>query len=140
MTATTVTLLDRMTFDAQVGDHHVMIDAASGHGDNRGPTPSMLTLAGLAGCTAMDVASILRKKRQPFTSLVVRAEGEEADDYPHRYTRVTLVYEVGGEGVDRAAVERAVQLSEEKYCSVSATFRESTEIATRVDLPDAGSE
>jgi len=123
----TVTHLSGATFDAEMAGHHVMFG-----NDGRGPSPMDLALAALAGCTAIDVASILRKSHQPFTGLVVRAEGERADDHPRRYTRVTVTYEVHGSGVDRGAVERAVALSDERYCSVSATFREPTEIRTAI--------
>ena len=123
----TVTHLSDMTFDAEMAGHHVMFGT-----DGRGPGPMDMALAALAGCTALDVVSILRKSRQPFTGLVVRAEGERAEDHPRRYTRVTVTYEVFGDGVDRGAVERAVALSDERYCSVSATFREPTEIHTAI--------
>lgn len=125
----TVTHLAGSTFDAEMAGHHVMFGT-----DGRGPGPMDMALAALAGCTAIDVASILRKSRQPFTGLVVRAEGERAPDHPRRYTRVTLTYEVFGAGVDRAAVERAVALSDERYCSVSATFRAPTEVRTAIVL------
>src|SRR3972149_5853888 len=105
-----------------MGRRHIMVDASGDNGDDRGPTPMDLLLAALAGCTAMDVVSILRKSRQPFTGLVVRVDGEQAPDHPHRYTRLALTYEVHGAGVDRRAVERAVALSEERYCSVRASL------------------
>ena len=114
-----------------------MLDSPGADGNDRGPSPMDLVLIGLAGCTAMDVVSILHKKRQPFTDLVVRAEGEQAEDNPHRYTRVKLIYEVTGTGVDRAAVERAVELSEQKYCSVSATLKLATDVTTEIVLKDA---
>ena len=129
-----VTWLTDMTFDAQMGNHHVMVDTGPPSGHDRGPSPMSLALAALAGCTAMDVVSILQKGRQPLSGLKVRAEGERAEDHPHRYTRVTLVYEVYGDGVDAKAVERAIALSEDKYCSVSATFREHTDIVTHYEL------
>lgn len=125
----TVTHLSGTTFDAEMAGHHVMFGD-----DGRGPGPMDLALAALAGCTAMDVASILRKSRQPFTGLVVRANGERSEEHPRRYTRVTVTYEVYGSGVDRRAVERAVALSDERYCSVSATFREPTEIHTAIEM------
>ena len=136
MKEATVTWLTRMTFDADLDGHHVFMDARGDHGDNRGPTPTSLLLASLAGCTAMDVVSILRKKRQPFTGLVVRVEGEQMPDHPHKFEKITLVYEVHGEGVDLAAVERAVELSDEKYCSIAASLRGETDIDTRVVLVD----
>lgn len=128
----TVTWLKGMTFDAHMGDHHIVMDAGGDNGDNRGPTPVTLTLAALGGCTAMDVVSILRKKRQSFDDVVVRIEGVQAEGHPHRFTEIVMTYEVTGEGVDPKAVARSVALSEEKYCSVSATFKEHTEVATRV--------
>lgn len=128
----TVTWLTGMTFDAEVGDHHVFMDARGDYGDNRAPSPTLLMLASLAGCTGMDVVSIMRKKRQDFTDVVVRVEAIQHDEHPHWFTDVTLVYEVTGEGVDPKAVARSVELSEERYCSVSATMKERSKIATRV--------
>ena len=127
----TVTHLIGATFDAEVEGHHVLLGS-----DGRGPGPMGLALAAVAGCSAIDVAGILTKSRQPFTGLVVRAEGERAEDHPRRFTRVTLTYEVHGAGVDRRAVERAVRLSDETYCSVSATFRGATQIVTDIVLVD----
>ena len=138
MKEVTVTWLARMSLDARMDGHHVLMDARGAEGDDRGPTPVDLLLAAVAGCTAMDVVSILRKKRQPFTGLVVRASGERAEGHPYRFTHITLTYEVHGSGVDLAAVERAVELSDEKYCSVSATLREQTRVTTRVVLVAEG--
>jgi len=133
-----LTWLRDRTFVAQLGAHHVVIDSAEGGRDSRGPSPMDLALAALAGCTAIDVISILEKQRQPITDLIIRVEGERADEHPRRYTRVTVTYEVHGAGLSRPAVERAVQLSEEKYCSVSATFREPTEIVSQIVLVEDG--
>jgi putative redox protein len=130
----TVTLVEGMTFDADLEGTHVSLSTRGETGDNRGPTPMELLLAALGGCTAMDIVSILRKKRQPITGLTVRLRGQRADQHPHRYTRIEVVYEVQGEGVDRAAVQRAVELSDQRYCSVSATLREHTEITSRVEI------
>ena len=131
-----VTWLTGMTFDARSGQHHLMLDSAPTPEASRGPGPMDLLLVALAACTAMDVVSILQKARQPLTGLVVRAEGERATEHPRRYTRVTLVYEVHGTGLDRAQVERAVNLSEEKYCSVSGSLKEQVAIDTRIELDE----
>lgn len=133
----TVTWLADMTFDARLGGHHLLLDSAPTPEEARGPSPSQLILAGTAGCTAMDVVSILNKARQPFTAVSVRAEAEAAPEHPRRFLHVTLVYEVRGVGVDPAVVERAVMLSEERYCSVAATLREPVTISTRIEMPDA---
>jgi putative redox protein len=132
----TVTWLSDMTFDVQMGSHHMTIDSAPSPEASRGPSPMQLVMAAVAGCTAMDVVSILRKSRQPFTRLVVRAEGDQVADHPRRYDHVTLVYEVHGEGLDPAAVERAVRLSDERYCSVSASLKQPVTVSTRIELHD----
>ena len=117
-----------------MGGHHVMIDGGAGHGDDRGPTPMSLVAAALAGCTAMDVISILRKERQPVNGLVVRVAGEQSPDHPRRYTRLEVTYEVHGEGLDRRAIERAVALSSERYCSVQATLQDPPQIDQQIEI------
>ena len=99
-------------------------------GRETGPRPMELLLIGLAGCTAMDVVSILKKKRQPFTGLEVRATGERAETHPKVYTRIHLEFIVKGKGVDPRAVERSIELSQTKYCSASAMLSKTAEITT----------
>ncbi|HEV2731997.1 MAG TPA: OsmC family protein, partial [Terriglobales bacterium] len=91
-----------------------------------------LVLIGLCGCTATDVVSILRKKREPFTSLEVRAQAERAPSPPTVYTEIKLIYRVGGK-VSRKAVEDAVRLSEEKYCSVAAMLNKTAKISYEIE-------
>ena len=92
-------------------------------GENDGFRPTELVLVGLAGCTAMDVISILAKKKQDVTAIEVKAHGERAAEDPKRFTSFLLEYVISGKGIDPAAVQRAVELSETKYCSVMATLR-----------------
>jgi putative redox protein len=132
----TVTHLSRLTFDVEMGGHHILMDTKPPGGDGRGPSPMDLLLASLAGCTAFDIVSILEKSRQPLAGLSVRADGYRAEDHPRRYTRIVLTYTVHGD-VDERALRRAVELSEEKYCSVSATLRQGAEIETRIVRGDA---
>lgn len=96
-------------------------------------SPTDLVLIGLCGCTAYDVVSILQKKREPFTGVEVTAEAEKAPQPPGVYTDIKLVYRVRGQ-VSRKAVEDAVRLSEEKYCSVSAMLRKTAKITYRIEL------
>jgi len=103
-------------------------------GDNDGFRPAELVLVGLAGCTAMDVISILAKKRQQVTAFEVRAHGETAKDEPKRFTSFLVEYILTGKGIDRAAVERAVALSREKYCTVSNTLRPAGAIEHRITI------
>ena len=102
-------------------------------GDKKaGNSPVELVLIALCGCTGYDVVSILRKKREPFTSLEVRAEGDRATEPPMVYTNIRLVYRVGG-NVPHKAVEDAVRLSEEKYCSVAAMLNKTAKISYKIE-------
>jgi len=115
--------------------------ATSGHpiivdGDKAGGnSPMELVLIGLCGCTGYDVVSILQKKREAFTSLEVRAEAERASESPSVYTEIKLIYRVGGK-VSRKAVEDAVRLSKEKYCSVSAMLSKTAKITTEIEYAE----
>jgi putative redox protein len=91
-------------------------------GDDDGMRPMELLLTGLAGCTAMDVISILTKKRQQVTGFEVRAHAERAAEHPKVFTAIHLHYVVRGRGVDPVAVQRAMELSETKYCPAQAMF------------------
>ena len=108
--------------------HAVVMDTAS---EKTASTPMELVLIALCGCTASDVVGILRKKREPFISLHVSAEGERATGYPAVYTEIKLVYRVGGK-VSHKAMEDAVRLSKEKYCSVSAMLEKSAKITFEI--------
>jgi putative redox protein len=101
-----------------------------------GISPMELILVGLAGCTGVDVVDILLKKRQPLQALKVKVRGKKAEDFPKIYTEIEVTYLVWGEGIDPTSVERAIQLSEEKYCSVSAMLRQSAQIRTSYQILD----
>lgn len=120
---------DRDRFVAQASSGHALVvDAGE---VKTAASPMELVLVGLCGCTATDVVTILRKKREPLTSLEVRAEAERAADPPKVFTRIRLVYRIGGR-VSRKAAEDAVRLSKEKYCSVSAMLQKSAEITAEI--------
>jgi len=125
---------DRFLGEANSG-HAIITDAGDPRSAN---TPMELVLIALCGCTASDVVGILRKKREPFTSLEVRAEAERATDFPKVYTSIKLIYRVGGR-VSRAGMERAVQLSKEKYCSVSAMLGKTAKIDFAIEYDEAAS-
>ncbi len=114
---------ERFLGEANSG-HAIVMDAGE---PKTGGTPIELLLIALCGCTASDVVGILLKKREPFTSLEVRAEAERSPDFPKVYTSIKLIYRVGGH-VSHAGMERAVQLSKEKYCSVSAMLEKTAKI------------
>jgi len=99
-----------------------------------GVSPMELILVGLAGCTGVDIADILKKKRQPLNALKVKVRGKKALDFPQIYKEIEITYLIWGEGIDPKAVERAIQLSEEKYCSVSAMLRSVTDIRSTYQI------
>lgn len=109
--------------------HAIVMDTAK---EKTASSPMELVLIALCGCTASDVVGILRKKREPFTSLEVSAHGDRADGYPAVYTAIKLKYRVGGK-VSRKAMEDAVRLSKEKYCSVSAMLQKTAKITFEIE-------
>ena len=109
--------------------HAIVMDTAT---EKTASTPMELVLIALCGCTASDVVGILRKKREPFTALEVRASGERADGYPAVYTSIHLTYVVRGQ-VSKKSMEDAVRLSKEKYCSVSAMLEKTAKITHTIE-------
>lgn len=105
--------------------------------DSSGFSPMELLLVGLAGCTAMDVISILEKKRQKVSRFEVRVNGERASEHPKVFTNIVVEYIVGGESIDRAAVDRAVELSETKYCSAMAIISKTAKIERKIVIEGA---
>jgi len=103
-------------------------------GDNDGFRPMELLAIGLAGCTAMDVISILKKKKQEVTGFEVQVHADRAEEHPHVFTKIVIEYIVSGRNVERAAVERAVQLSAEKYCPAQAMFSKVVPIELKITL------
>src|ERR1700685_2977801 len=109
--------------------HSIVLDTAK---ENTANSPMELVLLGLCGCTASDVVGILRKKREKFTGLEVRAAGERATGYPAVYTSIHLTYLVHGQ-VAQKSMEDAVRLSKEKYCSVSAMLEKTAKITYTIE-------
>jgi len=110
---------------------HGSVDLASGLDEpGSGVTPMELLATSLGACTAMDVASILVKMRQPLDGLSVEVGGERAEEHPKRFLALEVVYQLKGD-LDERKVERAISLSEERYCSVAATIRSAVPITSR---------
>ncbi len=125
---------ERFVVSASSG-HAIVVD--SDRARNTAAGPMELVLMGLCACTATDVVSILRKKREPFTGLEVRAEAERATTPPTVYSAIKLIYAVSGQ-VSIKAVEDAVRLSEEKYCGVAAMLKSTARITWEVRVIAAG--
>ena len=119
---------DRFVGQALSG-HAIVVDAGK---EKTAKSPVELVLIALCGCTGADVVSILRKKREPFTSLEVSATGERSPTPPTVFTDIKLIYRVGGK-VSQKAMEDAVNLSETKYCSVAAMLRETAKITYEIE-------
>ncbi|MCX7030076.1 MAG: OsmC family protein [Spirochaetes bacterium] len=107
-------------------------------GLNDGFRPLELLAVGLAGCTGMDVISILEKKRQPVMAFEVRVHADLAEEHPHVFTKVLIEYVVTGKGVEREAVEQAAKLSETNYCSVQAMLRKAAPIESKITIVETG--
>jgi putative redox protein len=120
-----VTWKGRMSFtgSADTGFNVPLGAEASTGGDEDGFRPIELLLTGLAGCTAMDVISILQKKRQDVTAFTVQAHAERAEEHPKVITSAVLEYQVSGHAVDEAALLRAIELSATRYCPAQAMFK-----------------
>jgi putative redox protein len=124
-----------------IGEQKFVAESPSGHAlaidsdrdSNTGPGPMELLLMALAACTASDIVIILEKKRQRLDSLEVICSGERAADPPQVWTKLEILFRLRGK-LDESAVKRAIQLSEEKYCSVSATLKKTAELTWRFEI------
>ena len=127
-----VSLIDGQRFVASASSGHAIV-VDSDRQRNTAAGPMELVLMGLCACTATDVVIILKKKREPVIGVEVRAEAERAAEPPTVYTQIKLIYTVSGD-VSRKAVEDAVRLSEEKYCSVAAMLKHTAKISAEIRL------
>jgi putative redox protein len=134
-----VTWKGRMTFNgtADTGFSLPLGSDPSVGGDNDGFRPLELMAVSLAGCTAMDVISILRKKQQDVTAFEVRVHADQASEHPHVFTHVTVEYIITGHRVLPAAVERAIELSVTKYCPAQAMLSRAVQIEHKYQLIEA---
>lgn len=124
---------DNMSFSSIVNNHEVILDAEDIVGGNdTGPRPKPMMLTALAGCTGMDVVSLLQKMRVPFTGLTIHVSGELTDEHPKIYKKVHIDYYLEGDNLDRDKVQKAVDLSQEKYCGVSAMFKAFAELTFEI--------
>jgi putative redox protein len=133
-----IVLVDGVQFQAESGSGHVvaMDGAPDAGGRNLAARPMEMVLIGMGGCTAFDVVSMLRKQRQDLTAVSVELVAERAEHPPKVFTSVKLVYRLRGRRLNRALVERAVALSEDKYCSATAMIRKSAEVTHEIVLEE----
>jgi putative redox protein len=125
-----------LRFNAEPGSGHgLTIDSVGGPG-HAGPGPMELIVMGIAGCTAMDVVSILERMRQPLAGLDVEIVSARAENHPKRLTGISITYRVRGHGLSRDKVERAVELSHSTYCSALASLREDCKVTTTIEIAE----
>lgn len=128
-----------LAFSSQVGGHEVMTDASAAHGgDDRGPSPKMLMMTALAGCTGVDVVAILKKMRVELDDFSMAIDSELTDDVPAVYKSMHIVYEFTGKNLDPDKLRRAVELSQDKYCGVSAMYRKVMDITWEIRVKREG--
>jgi len=124
-----------MAFEAAIKEHIVLMDAnEDSGGHNNGPRPKPLLMASLAGCTGMDVISILNKMKVEAKGLNIRVEGIIAEDHPKIYISMHLIYEFEGENLPMDRLIRAIELSQEKYCGVSLSLQKAMPVTWEIKI------
>ncbi|MDD3567706.1 MAG: OsmC family protein [Bacteroidales bacterium] len=124
-----------MAFETELDGHKLVIDASPEvGGGNKGPRPKPLMLVALAGCTGMDVVSILKKMRVELDGLRIWVEAEQTEEHPKHYSEMKIIYEFKGKDLPMDKIEKAVNLSEERYCGVSAVYRKAMPISTEIRI------
>jgi putative redox protein len=125
-----------LQFTARTGSGHQVVLDSPASSERAGGGPMELLLVAVAGCTAMDVVSILGRMRQPLTALRVEITGERAEKHPKYLTAISIVYHVRGKGLTREKVEHAVELSHSTYCSASASLRLDCPVTTTIEISE----
>ncbi|MCL7454152.1 MAG: OsmC family protein [Anaerolineae bacterium] len=137
MSDTQVTWVEGMQFVAESAGHAVVIDGAPGFGRGTAIPSMRLLLVGTAGCSAMDVVHILKNRmRRDLTGLRVEVSAEQADEHPKVYTRIELRYLLQGRGLREKDVERAIELSNTKFCSAAIMMAKTAEIVTSYEIEE----
>jgi len=136
MTHSVTTLFNGpMAFTSTINGHEVRMDTtADDGGENTAPSPKRMMLASLAGCTGMDVVSILNKMKVAFSDFSIDVDAQVKEEYPRIYNEVKITYKIKMAEADKPKMKKAVDLSQEKYCSVSAMFRAFAKMETEIDF------
>jgi putative redox protein len=126
-----------MAFETQLWNHLIKLDASPENGGaDTGPRPKALLMVSLAGCTGMDVVSILKKMRVSFSTFNIRVEGDVLDEHPKAYTAMKLIYEFTGTDLPFDNIRKAIKLSIDRYCGVHATLVKAVEMSYAIKLND----
>ncbi len=127
--------INNMSFESEINGHKITIDANEEMGgENKGPRPKPLMLLALAGCSGMDVISILKKMKVEPEYFNIKVEGDLSDEYPKQYIKMKVIYEFKGKDLPFDKIEKAVKLSEEKYCGVYALYKKAIEVTNEIKI------
>lgn len=122
-----------MAFETDLDGHKLVVDAPEvAGGKDSGPRPKVLMLTALAGCTGMDVVSLFKKMRIDFTDLNIRVEANMTEEHPKHFDEMKIVYEITGNNIDEVKVKKAIDMSMEKYCGVSAVYKKAMPMSYEV--------
>lgn len=129
--------LSDLAFEADVDGHKLYMDSSMEHGGkNTGPRPKPLMMVALAGCTGMDVVSILKKMKMDFEDFSVEVEGDVTEDHPKRFERMKIIFRIKGKNIKREKVEKAVTLSYTRYCGISANYMKAFPITYEIIIEE----
>jgi putative redox protein len=130
--------LGEMAFEGDIDGHKIVIDADTMvGGQNKGPRPKPFMLLALGGCTAMDVISILKKMRVEVDSFNVRVEGDLTEEHPKHFFKMHVIYEFTGKNLPVDKLKTAIELSEERYCGVSATYKKAMVMTSEIKVTES---
>ena len=127
-----------MSFEADISGFKIQMDADPEFGgQDKGPKPKPLMMVALAGCTGMDMVSLMNKMRISYDSLNIVVEGDLTEEHPKHFTKMKIIYEITGKEIDRKKVERIVMMSQDKYCGVSHSYRQAMEIEYEIRITES---
>lgn len=134
-TSLSIDWIEGMAFESEVNGHKIVIDAVEAvGGKDRGPRPKPLMLLSLAGCTGMDVVSILKKMRVDLDDFSVEVVANQTEEHPKHYNEMKVIYKFWGKDLPMEKLKKAVNLSEERYCGVSAVYKKYVKMETEIQV------
>ncbi len=129
--------LSDMAFETEVNGHKIYLDAGENvGGKNLGPRPKAFMMVALAGCTGMDVVSILKKMRVSYEGLSIKIEGDLTEEHPKKFSGMKVIYQFKGKDLPLEKIQKAVDLSKERYCGVSANYNDSFPVSHEVVIEE----
>lgn len=127
--------MDNLAFEVNVDGHKITIDAKTEvGGTDKGPPPKPLMMVALAGCTGIDVASLLKKMRVEFDEFNVKVEGDITEEHPKHFSGMHIIYEFAGKDLPVDKIKKAIELSQDKYCGVSATYKKTMDLSYEIKI------